>query len=320
MNIAVIGLGSMGKRRIRIIKALYSDCYIVGIDTRDDRREEVRYKYNIESYKSLDDAEKYVSIECAFVCTSPLSHAGLIIDCLKRKFNVFTEINLVADHYDEIENLVKEKNRVLFLSSTPVYRSEMRKITEIVHREEKVSYIYHVGQYLPDWHPWENVNDFFVHDKRTGGCREIFAIELPWMCKAFGPITEIHSVHTKMTKLNLDYDDCYSVQMVHQNGSIGTMMVDVVCRQPVRHLEVFNENVYIRWDGNPESLLMRNSSSGKMIPIDTSAYENLAGYSEFINEQAYVNEIQEFFAVLNGKKAEYGFTEDKAVLKLVDEI
>ena len=45
-----------------------------------------------------------------------------------------------------------------------------------------VNYIYHIGQYLPDWHPWENYKNFFVGDKRTGGVREIFGIDLPWLC------------------------------------------------------------------------------------------------------------------------------------------
>ena len=43
MKCLVIGLGSMGKRRIRCLKALgYTD--ITGYDTRQDRREETREK------------------------------------------------------------------------------------------------------------------------------------------------------------------------------------------------------------------------------------------------------------------------------------
>ena len=38
MKIVVIGLGSMGKRRIRLIKEMYPDYTVVGIDGREDRR------------------------------------------------------------------------------------------------------------------------------------------------------------------------------------------------------------------------------------------------------------------------------------------
>ena len=41
------------------------------------------------------------TIDCAFVCTSPLSHADIIHECLQHDIHVFTEINLVPDRYDE---------------------------------------------------------------------------------------------------------------------------------------------------------------------------------------------------------------------------
>ena len=50
MNIAVIGLGSMGKRRIRLIKALYPDYNIIGIDGRKDRRQEAYEQFEIGCY------------------------------------------------------------------------------------------------------------------------------------------------------------------------------------------------------------------------------------------------------------------------------
>ena len=38
MKILVIGLGSMGKRRIRLIRDMYSTFEIFGVDGREDRR------------------------------------------------------------------------------------------------------------------------------------------------------------------------------------------------------------------------------------------------------------------------------------------
>ncbi len=52
------------------------------------------------------------------------------------------------------------------------------------------SYTYHVGQYLPDWHPWEDIKDFFVNDKRTNGNREILVRELPWLTETFGEVID----------------------------------------------------------------------------------------------------------------------------------
>ena len=47
--------------------------------------------------------------------------------------------------------------------------------------------------------------------------------------------------------------------------------------------------------------------------------EHKEGYRAFITENAYKNEIQEFFDVIEGKKeAIYGFEQDFKILHLID--
>ncbi|NLG02617.1 MAG: Gfo/Idh/MocA family oxidoreductase, partial [Clostridia bacterium] len=184
MTVLVIGLGSMGKRRIRIIKKMFPEYSIAGVDGREDRRKECNEKYGIACFSDISAAVDSCHPDCAFVCTSPLSHAYITEICLKENLHVFSEINLIADGYERNRLLAKENQKLLFLSSTPMYKAEMQYISNKLKNQNKVFYIYHVGQYLPDWHPWENINDFFVSDKRTNGCRELMAIELPWMLDA----------------------------------------------------------------------------------------------------------------------------------------
>ncbi len=65
MKILQIGLGSMGKRRIRNFQALgLKD--IVGFDFRNDRRDEAEKKYKIKTIDVLDgegDSHTYVITE-----------------------------------------------------------------------------------------------------------------------------------------------------------------------------------------------------------------------------------------------------------------
>ena len=134
MNVVVIGLGSMGKRRIRLLKE-HQDIEIYGIDSNQERCNEVAEKFGAKCFGSIADAVKNEKINCAFVCTSPLSHSAIINDCLKNNLHIFTEINLVSDGYDENIKLAKEKNLVLFLSSTFLYRKETQMIIDKVKRQ-----------------------------------------------------------------------------------------------------------------------------------------------------------------------------------------
>lgn len=319
MRIVVIGLGSMGKRRIRLLQQLEGELEIVGIDSRQDRVDETKERYGIKCVQALADLE--VIVDCAFICTSPQFHADIIRECLEREWHVFSEINLLADRYEENIQLAKEKNKVLFLSSTPLYKAEMQYIDKEVKKYNKQKvYHYHVGQYLPDWHPWDNLNEFFIGNKRTNGCREFLAIELPWLQRTFGRIINVSVAKRNITTLPIDFPDVYMIQMEHENGNIGNILVDVVSRQATRHLEIIGEDIYINWNGTPHSLYKKDVETGELKNIEMGEYIQESGYSNYINEYAYLTEIKEFFAVLKGKKAIYGFEEDKEILSWIDRI
>lgn len=319
MDICVIGLSSMGKRRIRLLKRAFPGMKIVGIDIDRGRVEAVGQGYGIDCYQSLDEAG--MPFDCAFICTSPQSHGKLIQECLERSCHVFSEINLVDDLYEENIRLAEERQKVLFLSSTPMYRDEMRFIEERVRQDgTPCAYQYHVGQYLPDWHPWESLDGFFASEKRTNGCRELLAIELPWIQKAFGRIVGVNVVKRKLTGLGLDFSDTYMLQIEHKNGNVGDIVVDVVSRQAVRKIEVFNESLYIRWDGTPDSLYERDIASGRLRKVKGERYIHEEGYADFINEYAYAEEIKAFFDAIDGKEPSYNFREDKELLKIIDKI
>ncbi len=319
MNVCVIGLGSMGKRRIRILKDKYPDFFIVGVDNNLERAEYVSREYGICTYPSLMDIEE--KPDCAFVCTSPQFHGGIIEECLDRDMHVFSEINLVNNLYEENIGKAEKKGKTLFLSSTPLYKAEMQIIDQRVKEgNAPCAYQYHVGQYLPDWHPWDNLKEFFVSNKITNGCRELLAIELPWLQNTFGEIERVNVIRRKLSNLDIEFSDAYLVQIEHVGGSAGNLTVDVVSRQAVRQLEILNEELYIKWNGTPDSLYEKDMGSGKLEQIQAGEYIHEQGYGDFINEYAYAREIEEFFEVIKGKQPLYSFRQDGKILKVIDEI
>lgn len=323
MNVVVIGLGSMGKRRIRLITKLDGTINIVGVDTNEERKAACETEWGIETFSSLEDILYDRKIDCAFICTSPLLHSGIINQCLKAGLHVFTELNLVADGYEENMALARTKKLVLFLSSTFLYRDEIKYIKDLTQEAKCMfNYTYHVGQYLPDWHPWEDYKDFFVANKRSNGCRELFAIELPWLSDVFGEIVKVDVLKGKMSSLNVDYKDNYMVLIEHATGHKGTLALDIVSRKAVRNFEVFGEQLYLTWDGSPNGLNVYDIDKKQDINVQLyHEIDHLNNYSNFVVENAYSNEIQAFFeAISDGKLSAYNFEKDKVILNLIDRI
>ena len=323
MKFLVVGLGSMGCRRIRLLQRISINNVVVGVDAREDRCRRAEHDFKIATEQDLMRALDLHRPDCVVISTSPVSHAKLIEMCLLAGCHVFTEINLIPDGYDENILLANSNNKVLFLSSTFLYRDEITYIAnKISLAKESVRYSYHVGQYLPDWHPWEKVEDFFVGDKKTNGCRELLAIELPWIIKTFGRIEEYHVIKEKISSLKVDYNDSYAIMLRHSDGHVGTIHVDVVSRKAVRNLELWSENLYITWDGSSDGLYdynIENKENQKVNLYEDACHEN--GYADFIVENAYENELRCFINEVNGiNSARYSFEEDKAILQMIDDI
>ncbi len=323
MKIIVIGLGSMGKRRIRLISE-HKDVELFGIDSQEARCAEVKEKFGITCYNSIDEACKAQNIEAAIISTSPLSHASIIKECLEHDLHVFTEINLVQDGYNENIALAKSKDKVLFLSSTFLYRKETQTIIEKVHEAKcPLNYIYHVGQYLPDWHPWESYNNYFIGNPKTNGCREIMAIDLPWVVTAFGAIRDVKVMKSKNTELNISYNDNYLIMLEHESGAKGVFAVDVVARKPYRHIDVYGEQLQLSWNGTADSLNEFDIEKKKDINITfDDASEHVEGYAAFITENPYREELNAYLKQIADKsfKPAWDFEKDKAVLDIIDKI
>ena len=99
MKIVVVGLGSMGKRRIRLMQQLDGALEIFGVDFNEERRVQAEKDFSIRTSADLLGVLKKESIDCGFVCTSPLTHTEIIMTLLQNNAHVFTELNLVANHY-----------------------------------------------------------------------------------------------------------------------------------------------------------------------------------------------------------------------------
>ena len=294
---------------------------IVGVNRSAERRAQVAEELGIATFATLAEAVAAAKPQVAFVCAAPASHGPTVLECIDAGLDVFMEINLLGQWYGEAAARARQKGVKLFISSTPVYRREMRYIADAV-RGERVNYLYHCGQYLPDWHPWEDYHGFFAAKKETNGCREILCVELPWIEKAFGRIESVQVMSGRLTSLDIDFPDHYMISIRHEGGCKGMDCQDIVSRKGLRRLEVFSEKHHIFWEGTPDSLLSYDLEAKALKPV--RLYDDVVQdgrYNANIIENAYADEIQAFFDyVRKGAEPPYTFAEDAHTLAVVDEI
>ncbi|MDR2487613.1 MAG: hypothetical protein LBD12_06560, partial [Clostridiales Family XIII bacterium] len=147
-------------------------------------------------------------------------------------------------------------------------------------------------------------------------------IELPWLSGVFGDIVDAQVMAGTVSSLSLDYPDCYQIVLRHAGGVLGALSVDVASQRATRDLEVYGEALCLRWDGTPDGLHVHDGASGDFVPLH--AYgdaERLPGYNQTIVEDAYLREIETFFATVRGQGHPlHDFAADLAILARIDEI
>lgn len=321
MKVLVIGYGSMGRRRIRLLGELLDHAEIHCVDSNSERRQQAAQS-GIRVYDSLDMALEQ-RFDLAFVCTSPGHHAEIILKLIEKGISVFTELNLTNDKYEDMIREAKAKDVNIFMSSTLLYNKQIEKIGDIVKKATKpLNYVYHVGQYLPDWHPWESYKDFFIGKKETNGVRELYAVQLPWIVDVFGKIESVTAYSQRCTDLEIDFPDCVTAFFRHKNGHMGTFVVDVVSRKATTYLEIIGEELHIFWGGHNDDLFFYDTDSSTMQQFQGyEGVEHVDGYADNIIENPYKDEIKDFLSmVADKKKPKYSLEKDGYVLSIIDKI
>jgi predicted dehydrogenase len=318
VNILVIGLGSMGKRRIRCLNHLGFES-IFGYDLRKDRREEAKGKYNVGVVSNLSRAV-LDKIDALIISTSPGQHNQCIRLAVENKKPAFVEASVILEGLAELNSLARKQHVLIAPSCTMRFHPAIKDIKSTVAsgRYGKITnFSYHSGQYLPDWHPWEKVKDFYVAKKETGGCREIIPFELTWIVDVMGMPGKVGGFFGKTMDVGADIDDTYAISMDF-GDFYGNMTVDVVSRYATRSLILNMELGQVLWRWDEGVVRLYDAVGQRWINYYYPQGQTAEGYNKNIIEDMYVEETQSFIRAVEGKsRFPNSLGEDIKVLKLL---
>lgn len=321
INILVIGLGSMGKRRIRNLQALGIK-NIFGYDARHDRVKEASATYNVKCFTDLTLALSESKPQAFVISVPPDVHHEYMKKVIDMGLPFFVEASVVDTDMEKIIAESKKKNVFAAPSSTLYFHPAIKKIFELINKNylgTLSNIMYHMGGYLPDWHTYEKVSEFYVSKKETGGAREIVPFELTWMTKLFGFPKSLVATVKKTIDIEgaPDIDDTYNSILDYGTFTM-VLTVDVVTRHAARRLVINGSLRQLEWDWNANCVKVFHHDRNEW---ETFTYETIAaagGYNKNITEQMYIDEMQAFLKGISNPSSYVNTLEgDHKVLKLL---
>lgn len=318
MKFMVIGLGSMGKRRIRNLQYLKAG-EIVGVEPIEERRKQVEDEYKIKAVSSVDEGFKE-NIDAVVISTPPDKHGAYALAAAERGKHFFVEASVVLeDSIVRANEIAKKKNLVAMPSCTMRFNWRIRKIKALVDGGAigKVAALnYHMGQWLPDWHPHEDIRKFYVGKRETGAGREMVPFELEWIQWVFGSVREISCIDGKVSDLPVDINDIYSLNIMFESGAIGNILIDVISRAAMRRIEIIGDKGTIVMDWNDEKIRFYDAETKKWTDFSEEEKHRQPGY--WAKDDMYIEEMRHFTNAAKGsEKLAYTMDDDIRNLKLL---
>jgi predicted dehydrogenase len=239
----VVGLGSIGQRHARNWRAL--------------------------GLGELRAAREFPSLEAALatqpdvvLVTNPTSlHVATARQAVQAGAHVLVEKPLghSLDGVCELLDEARQRQRVLCVGYNLRCHPGLARLREIVQTGgigRPLVARAEMGEYLPDWHPWEDYRQSYSARRDLGGGPVLtLSHELDALCWVLGRPRRIAGMAAHTSSLEVDTEDAAELTLLFESGALGSVHVDYVRRAPRRLLEVTGEQGIVRWEYDTNCLL-----------------------------------------------------------------
>ncbi len=341
MKVMVVGGGSMGRRRLRDLTYLNPGGVLL-LEPVAERCEQVSKSFGVPGYTDVEKAfgEKPHAL---VVSTPPALHDQYVKRGVNKGKSVFAEVPFLLDYNDlkQVAETAAKKNPkpVLGVSHTIRYYPPYRLIRDLLDQRVigKPLYLeYSLGNYLPDWHPYEDYRKFYASDQKLGGAgMDMLLHELSAIHWWLGPSAKILSRLAKVSSLEIKGPDTHDILIRFENGAVGFFHHDVIERGTVgRHIRIVGEEGTIEWHQNQSTIRVyhgkenRNDEIGfdkasdweqameasreasKLVAAQRAASGQIpaATAPSFTYESCYVREMRHYLNAVAGKTPYTGCT------------
>lgn len=328
ISILFIGLGGIGQRHLRNVRAKFGEKVTISAfrvrnlkqtispNLTIDQNTDFIEKYAVKVFNDLDQALAQKP-QVAFICNPSSQH---ILSCLavaKAGCDFFVEkpISNSCKGIKELLALCHTKKLINMvgyqLRFHPCYQLLKKLITDgiignllSVHAE--------VGEYLPNWHKYEDYRQMYASKKDLGGGVVLSQIhEIDYLYNLFGMPARVAAIGGHLSELEIDVED--NVEVLMEMSFKGkclpvSLHMDYIQRPPSRGCKIIGESGKITMDLTGLKVILEIPGKEKEIH----------DFSGFERNQLFIDELDHFFnCVTNRKQPVAGIKDGFNSLKIV---
>lgn len=286
MKVCFIGIGSIARRHISNLKALYRDRIVIDALRSTRRPLDAATASSIHSvYHQVGDLD--APYDAIFITNPTSAHYETLRQVKGMAKAFFIEKPVFVTGEEDVAALQLPSDAVYYVACPLRYTNVLRYVKEHidftkVHAVRSIS-----SSYLPDWRPGQDYRQCYSAHKDMGGGVSIDLIhEWDYLCWLLGAPQSVKSFIRKKSQLEIDSDDL-AIYLAEYPDKMVELHLDYFGRKTVRTMELYAEDDTIIVDIEHQEITWEKVGRVVDLPQERDDYQK--------------RELEHFFDILAGR-------------------
>lgn len=297
MKFLVVGGGSIGERHLGNLLNLAQEASVV--EPVKSRASDIEKKYKVKVYFTLEQAlkERY---DAGIICNPNIYHVSTAIRIAVNGIHLFIEKPLShnLDGLNHLIHLVKKNRLHTFMGSNFKFHPSFKLMKELLDKKEigrVLSFTVIAGQYLPDWHPWEDYRQGYSANRSLGGGILLDSHEFDYIQWFLGPIKRIACITGRYSNLEIDTEDIAETIVELKDKIVGNIHVDYIQRPYRRIYYFYGKYGTLEWNFLDKKVSLYKAKEKK--------WQYFKEDKDYDLNQMYLEEMRHFLKVLENRES-----------------
>jgi len=250
-TVLVVGCGSIGRRHIGNLTKL--GCRVTAFDPDASRARWAAGNLGCETVASLEEGLNRKP-GAVWICTPPSLHAAVAVPALRRGVDCFIEKPLAHDlpSAGAIAAAAKRGRARVAVGYQLRAHPGLRWLKKTLDSGKWGRLLFlraQLGQYLPDWRPWQDYRKSYTARRELGGGIILDGShELDLALWLGGRAEAVYCRARRLSRLDVNVEDTAALTLDFADGALGEVHLDMVSRAYRRGLELSCERATVLWD------------------------------------------------------------------------
>ncbi len=299
MRFLISGLGSAGRRHLRNLTALGQNDIVLHRTGRATLPDEDLAGFPVE--RDLRAALESGTPDAVIVANPTALHLEVAIPAAHAGCHLLIEkpLSHSLERIDALQEALSFGGGSVLIGFQFRFHPGLERIAALLSGGElgrPLSVKVHWGEYLPDWHPWEDYRaSYSARADLGGGVVRTLSHPFDYLRWLFGEAASVQAEIGQLSDLELEVEDTADILLRFESGVVAALHLNYTQR-PKRHtLEIVASEGTIRWDAAEGAVRWRRT--------EQDGWTREPPPAGFERNTLFLEEMRHFLDVIRGAAA-----------------